>query len=162
VVKEEAALAQLKDIHLPYPVSVWYLAPGWYLLAILLLLAVVGWLYQIHKRYKYALPKKQALELLVTYKELFAKKEDAQVVSARVSELLRRVALVYYSRDRVASLHGGAWIEFLNQTSKNLDFNSVKGMLLDSPFKTAEKIDLKPLLILSEQWIEQRSVPCSS
>ncbi|MCL9682950.1 DUF4381 domain-containing protein [Legionella maioricensis] len=156
------ALAQLKDIHLPESIGWWPLAPGWYvvmLLALFLLIAVACWAY---KRHANALAKNQALELLNSYKEQYEKEGNAQLASARISELLRRVALVYYPRAEVASLHGDAWVAFLNQTGKGVDFEPVKSMLLDSPFKTSETVNLKPLIMRAQRWIKQRGAPCSN
>jgi hypothetical protein len=155
-------LAQLKDIHLPTPISWWPLASGWYVLISLIVLAIVYFFHWSYQRKMNAKPKKQALELLTTYKEQYEKDGLAQIASARVSELLRRVALVYYPRAQVASLHGDSWIEFLNQTSKGIDFKPVQSMLLESPFKKGETINLKPLLTRAEQWIKQRGIPCSN
>ena len=156
------ALAQLKDIHLPEPITWWPLAPGWYVVAFLFLLTVLGLTYLANKRHQNALAKNQALILLNTYKEQYEKERNAQRTSALISELLRRVALVYYPRAQVASLHGDAWVDFLNQTSKDVDFKPVKSMLLDSPFKIEETINLKPLISRAQLWIKQRSVPCSN
>ncbi|TAL66063.1 MAG: DUF4381 domain-containing protein [Legionella sp.] len=156
------ALAQLKDIHLADPIGLWPMAPGWYGLIVFLLLGLILGAYWLHLRKVQAKPKKQALELLKSYKRQYEKDKNTQQTSARVSELLRRVALVYFSREEVASLHGEAWVAFLNRTGKNLDFKPVQGMLLDSPFKTAETIDLQPLITCAEQWIQQRRAPCSN
>lgn len=153
-------LAQLKDIHLPEPISWWPLAIGWYGLMVLIFLLIFAIAYLMHKRHINALAKNKALELLKTYKEQYQKDNNAQLTSARISELLRRVALVYYPRAQVASIHGEDWVEFLNQTSKGVNFKPVKEMLLDSPFKTAETINLKPLITRAELWIKQRGVPC--
>jgi len=156
------ALAQLKDIHLPDSIGWWPLAPGWYGVIILILFLMMALAYVAYKRHVNALAKNQALELLHSYKEQYEKDRNAQLTSARVSELLRRVALVYYPRAEVASLHGEAWVAFLNQTSKSIDFKPVKSMLLDSPFKTSETVNLKPLLVRAERWIKQRGAPCSN
>lgn len=153
-------LAQLRDIHLPEPVSWWPLAPGWYVLMLLILLILMIITYRVYKRHVNGLAKNKALELLKTYKDHYDKERNAQVASARVSELLRRVALVYYPRAQVAGLHGDDWVEFLNKTSKKIDFKPVKAMLLESPFKTGETVNLKPLFTRAEQWIKQRGVPC--
>lgn len=155
-------LAQLKDIHLPDPVSWWPLAPGWYGLILLVLIFTVSLGYFLYRRHLNALAKNQALQLLKTYSEHYEKDRNTQLTSARISELLKRVALVYYPRAEVASMHGDLWIEFLNKTSKGIDFQPVKSMLLDSPFKPADTTNLKPLINRTEQWIKQRGVPCSN
>lgn len=157
---EPDPLTQLRDIHLPDPVGWWPLAPGWYVLMIVLLLILMFISYRIYQRHVNGLAKNKALELLKIYKDQYDKDRNAQIASARISELLRRVALVYYPRAQVASIHGDDWIEFLNTTSKNIDFRPVKAMLLDSPFKTAETVHLKPLFSRADQWIKQRGTPC--
>jgi hypothetical protein len=161
-VAEGDALAQLKDIHLPPPIGWWPLAPGWYVVMSLIFIWVVCCLYCAYQRYLNGRPKKQALVLLDLYAIQYAKEGTTQATSARISELLKRVALVYYPRQQVASIHGQEWIDFLNTTSKKLDFESVKTMLLDSPFKPNEPINLNPLITLAKLWIKQRTVPCSN
>ncbi|MCW8409199.1 DUF4381 domain-containing protein [Legionella sp. PATHC035] len=155
-------LAQLKDIHLPTPIGWWPLAPGWYILMGLILFIAILLAYGAYKRHRHALAKKHALLLLNDYLKNYEKEQNSSLASARISELLRRVALVYYPRERVASLHGEEWLEFLNETSKGLDFNLVKDMLLAAPFKTGETMDLKPLFTTAQLWIKQRRVPCSN
>jgi hypothetical protein len=154
-------LAQLKDIHLPEPISWWPLAPGWYVLLALILIAITCLAYRLYKRHRYALAKKRALVLLNSYQKDYEKEPNAPVTSARISELLRRVALVYYPREQVASLHGETWLCFLNQTSSGIDFNSVRELLLEAPFKTEEHMNITPLFHSAKLWIQQRSVPCS-
>ena len=156
------ALAQLKDIHLPPSVGWWPLAPGWYGL-ILILIGLAVWItYAFYKKHLNSLAKKEALALLKTYSAQYERDKNAQLASSRISELLRRVALVYYPRREVASIHGEAWMDFLNQTSKNINFIPVKSMLLDSPFKTEETVNLKPLFTRAEHWIKQRKAACSN
>lgn len=155
-------LAQLKDIHLADPIGLLPLAPGWYVLMAIIFILIMCIGYLTYKKRLNARPKKKALELLNAYKEQYEKDRNSQQTSAHISELLRRVALVYFSRKEVASLHGEAWISFLNKTSKDIDFKPVQSMLLDSPFKASESLDLKPLIVRTEQWIKQRGIPCSN
>ena len=57
-------LAQLRDIHLPEPVSWWPPAPGWWLLAVLVLIALVAISVFFYKRYQHNSFRRQALQLL--------------------------------------------------------------------------------------------------
>ncbi len=155
-------LTQLKDIHLPPAVGWWPLAPGWYALIVLIFVLIGLISFLCYKRYLNTRAKKQALVLLQNYLTFYEKDHNVQLASARISELLKRVALVYYPREEVASIHGQEWIGFLNKTSKGLDFESVKSMLLDSPFKHNEQINLQPLFLKAQLWIKQRRGPCSN
>lgn len=155
-------LVQLRDIHLPEPINWWPLAPGWYGVMVIFILIAIVLIRIIDRKKEQAKPKKQALELLKSYRQHYEKERNAQLASARISELLRRVALVYYPREQVASLHGEDWLEFLNQTSKGIDFKPVQYMLLDLPFKSVESVNLNPLFTRAELWVKQRKVPCSN
>lgn len=159
---EVDALAQLKDIHLPATVGWWPLAPGWYVVLILFFLLLGFITFVCYRRYLNARAKKQALALLQSYVHQYEKDRNTQLASTRISELLRRVALVYFPREQVASIHGQEWINFLNKTSKGVDFEAVKTMLLDSPFKPNEQINLNPLITQATLWIKQRRGQCSN
>ncbi|MDI1352526.1 MAG: DUF4381 domain-containing protein [bacterium] len=153
-------LTQLHDIHLPPSIGWWPLAPGWYALLLGLTITVIVAVYFVYKKHLNALAKKQALLLLHAYSVQYEKDHNGQLASARISELLKRVALVYYPRQSVASICGDEWIDFLNQTGKGVDFKAVKSMLLDSPFKPAAAEPIKPLIVQAHIWIKQRGKPC--
>lgn len=155
-------LAQLKDIHLPTPIGWWPLAPGWYILLALVLFLTIVLAYAVYQRHRNALAKKQALLLLNSYQKQYEQEQNGAQTSAYISELLRRVALVYYPREQVASLHGEEWLKFLNETGKGIDFNRIKDLLLDAPFQTGKTMDLQPLFSTAQLWIKQRRVPCSN
>lgn len=155
-----SALAALRDIHMPTPIGWWPPATGWIILGImviLILIGIAGFLirYVINNR-----AKRQALHVLASYQEAYLKQPQAQLTSARISELLRRVALVYYPRARVASLVGDEWVAFLHETGKQLDFNSVSVLLIECPYRPSGKYDVSPLFHVAEQWIKQRSGRC--
>ena len=156
------ALAQLKDIHLPHPVGWWPLASGWYVLIGIIFIGLIFIVYFSYQRYLGTQAKKQALALLQVYAVEYTKTGDTQLTSARISELLKRVALVYYPRQHVAGLHGEEWINFLNSTGQGVDFKSIKTMLLDLPFKPNDFINLNPLIMQAKRWIKQRKRPCSN
>lgn len=155
-------LANLRDIHVPSAVSFWPLAPGWYGLLVLLLLCLII-LYRVIKKYNHnKRPKQQALQLLTAYEQAYQKEGNSALAAASVSELLKRVALQYCQRREVASLQGDAWIQFLIESSKGLDFNQVRNELIEIPYKPQSDGDLPTLFALSREWIKQRRGPCLS
>jgi hypothetical protein len=154
-------LAQLRDIHLPSPIGWWPLAPGWYVLALLVLITLATTAYFLTRHYIKNRAKRQALKLLDTYREQY-QQERHQLSAARVSELLKRVALVYFPRSNVASLQGEAWITFLTDSSKGLDFEKVRAELLEGPYQSNLSHDLNLLFQMAHTWIRQRRRPCSN
>ncbi|KTD34074.1 hypothetical protein Lnau_2044 [Legionella nautarum] len=160
--ESQAILAKLHDIKLPSPIGWWPLAPGWYLLLVLVLLLIAALSYLARRAYLNGRPKRQALQLLETYKQEYQHEPNSQVCSMKISELLRRVALVYFPREEVASLQGDAWLNFLTKTSKKIDFNKLRAYLLETPYQPASNVDLEPLFRCAKAWIKQRGAPCLS
>lgn len=150
------ALANLRDIHLPHPISVWPIAPGYYVIALVLVLISLI-VFFAHNYYQRATPKREALkqldDLLMSYQE----DQDAQAAIAGVSMLLKRVALTYFPRTSVASLHTTEWVTFLETHSKALDFTTIREVLIYGPYQpTQEKISIVDLVSFAKQWIKQR------
>ncbi|MFP6639238.1 MAG: DUF4381 domain-containing protein [Myxococcota bacterium] len=105
------ALAELRDIHLPDPISFWPLAPGWWLAlagAALLVLAVQ---FLRHRRRLSA--RRAALSELQQLDEHYSESGDGSALARGLSALLRRVTLLSSERSQVATLHGDARAQFL-------------------------------------------------
>lgn len=153
-------LAQLRDIHLPLPIGWWPLAKGWYLVGVIVVVVVFFITFLIIRYITNQRCKRQALRVLETYRQHYMLQPNSQTGSAQISELLKRVALVYYPRSQVASLQGQAWIDFLTQSSNHLDFNTHSFLLVQCPYQPCGTYDLLPLFHLATMWIKQRRGQC--
>ena len=147
-------LINLKDIHLPPPVSFWPPAPGWWILAVLLIssLFIGGVLfYRQHKKRK---PKTEALRLLKDLQILYLNSQDEVASLRNLSNLLRRTALTFYDNDEVASLQGSSWLEFLDKTGKTKEFSQGAGKVLGyEVFQQKVNPDMNALFPLVKKWI---------
>lgn len=102
-------LAALRGIHTPDPIGLWPLAPGWWaLLAVVVLATIVAVIVVKHRRA--SLARRATIEL----DTLARGGLDLHGLAAQVSELLRRVALVRFGHS-AASLHGRSWQDFLSE-----------------------------------------------
>jgi hypothetical protein len=153
-------LAQLRDIHLPAPIGWWPPAAGWYLLTLIIVVMLFAAIFFIRRHYINGRAKRHALRLLASYQQQYQQDHNSQLCAARVSELLKRVALVYFPRSNVASLQGDEWILFLTNTSKGLRFETVRTALLDIPYQPTASHDLSSLLKFVRTWISQRRGRC--
>lgn len=155
------ALAHLRDIHLPQAIGWWPPAPGWWILFVLSVITLVIAIGAIRTQYRAARAKKQALLLLDKYQKNYNASGNKQQAASEVSELLRRVALVYFPRNQVAGLQGEEWIDFLNHSAKKLDITALREGLLHLPYQpNNDNINLEPLFISAKNWIQQRGKPC--
>lgn len=147
-------LQQLKDIHLPNPISNWPSAPGWIILLVLLLgLFSLGSCYLLRyfsrkKRQRYM------LEVLNNVMEHYAYQPDELI--AQLNLLLKRFSLIKYPKAQVATLTGKRWLEFLDKTTQTTAFSQGAGkVLLTGPYERAPKTNIKDLKIIIIKWIMQ-------
>jgi len=105
-------LAQLKDIHLPVPVSTWPLSVYWWLVIIAVLLGLGLAIYGV---YHYI--KKTRLTRLALAELAQLQQQGCDV--NELHHLLKRIVLTSYSRQAVASLHGEAWLNYLDQQASS-------------------------------------------
>ena len=156
----EELLAQLADIHLPEPVGFWPPAPGWWLLAGLLLVAAV-WLGRLllAKWIRHRICAQALAELEACYEELLADTDESpgqirlRYLNA-VNSVLRRVALVHFPPTCVASLSGSAWVDFLRQNGDaSFMDEELAGALIRGRFQSSVDFDVDALLALGRQWI---------
>ena len=144
-------LSQLRDIHLPTPVSWWPPAPGWWaVLALLLLFGVLA--YVVYSRRRRNRWRRSALS------ELEGLRDAAPERMLRgLSVLLRRVAISRFPRHDVAALTGEAWLAFLDRAlGDGTAFQSGVGrVLISGPYAGDAQVDGASLLALCERWIKQ-------
>lgn len=145
-------MSQLTEPPMPEPVSMWPATAAWAWLAVagVLLLAWFGWRWVQHYRAN-AYRRAALAELRVSGLDV-----------AGVSSVLRRAALVVWSRSEVASLTGPAWLDFLDRTGGGGKFSKGPGQpLAHAPIHPRGEASHE-LVALAERWVTQHTRPESS
>ncbi|PUA30039.1 MAG: hypothetical protein B0W54_05790 [Cellvibrio sp. 79] len=153
----QSPLDQLADIHLPDSVSWWPLAPGWWAILALLILALVAvFLWRRHlKQNRY---RKLAQQELDTIYSNYQNTQNATAFLHEISVLLRRTALTAYPKSFNASIKGQAWLEWLDRVYVNpaMQFNSAIGQqLLTASYQKNPQIEATALYHLCRNWLSQ-------
>jgi hypothetical protein len=104
-------LAQLRDIHLPPDISIWPLAPGWWLLILLAIASISYLAWRLIKRHRAKLYRRQALQKL---QQLELTQPDNTV--AAVFELLKQTANISYADQCVSSQTIDDFVDFLKES----------------------------------------------
>ncbi len=154
-------LEQLRDLHVPDPISFWPLAIGWWMVVcVLLVLGAIGmWIIRYRKKMA---PRRLALSELTTLKTTFQETQDSVWLMQRLSQLLRRYAIVCFGRQRVAGLTGDSWLRFLDDQGKTQQFSSEMGQqaFVAIPYGSKCSVNEGEVVNLVEQWIKH--IPLSS
>lgn len=154
-------LAQLRDIHLPDPVSPWPPAPGWWILACLILIGLVVLIcyavaYYKKNRYR-RLARKQLIQLYQDYQ----KEQDIIKYSLNINKLLKQVSVIYYKKTDVSRLSDSAWLTFLDSSGNTDEFSQGAGQVLATlPYAGPEagsidQADAHALYRCCAQWIRK-------
>lgn len=145
-------LGQLKDIHLPAPGGFWPPAPGWWILALLLLagLAALVWLFFRQRRRNRWIRTARA-ELTVL--ERSAVPEPWWFV--RLNTLLKQTAREKYPELHPEALSGDAWVDFLLATAPGdrVAFRPVAEALVHSAWSPSVSAEPTQALAFARRWL---------
>ena len=155
---DTGSLQNLNDIVLPAPVPWWPLAPGWYILAAILLvllvvLALRGW-----RRWRRNAYRRQALARVAAMRAGQGELGDLPAV-------LKQTAMCVWPRRQVAALCGPDWHDFLDSSGAGGRFGDGAGGILDRlsyggaavhPPDAAERLRL---LDAAETWLRRHAAP---
>jgi hypothetical protein len=155
---DPGSLDRLHDIATPPPVPWWPPAPAWYALGAIMvvLLAVLAWrvvAWRLRNRYRRA--------ALAELAELEATAGEPRALAA-LAELVKRVALAAFPRERVASLAGHDWLAFLDASASTNTFTRGSGRTLESVYECGIHHAGPELFAAVRHWIKHHrtDLPC--
>ncbi|HCS66312.1 MAG TPA: DUF4381 domain-containing protein [Cellvibrio sp.] len=150
-------LDQLADIHLPDSVSWWPLAPGWWILIALIIVATIGFFIWRRRKQQNHYRVIAQQELAASYAH-YQQSQDAANYLHSLSVLLRRTALTAYPQSFNASIKGQEWLNWLDAVCPTLNGNfsgELGQSLLSSAYQKNPQIDAARLQQLCADWISQ-------
>jgi|SRR5690554_2831618 len=155
-------LAQLRDIHLPEPTSIWPLAWGWWLLLGLLVCALLGGAYTLFQRRRKNRYRHLAEAELEHAWQRWQKQADPARHLQELAIILRRTALSAFPRQGLAAVRGLDWLVFLDATLPDSQRDFCQGVgraLLDGPYQPHPQVDIAGLHQLVQRWVRQHRRP---
>jgi len=142
----------------PEPISYSFNTPGWYLvLGLLLLIALIVALVQ-YRKYRKNSYRREALKQI---ENIVKTKSETTVFE--INRLLKIIALKLFGREKVASLYGAKWFDFLISTMKQKEKLKVESLtefseaLYNSEYKLNEN-KLNELVGFAITWVKNHDV----
>ena len=144
-------LKDLRDIHLPDPVSFWPLAPGWW--GLMILVPVLYFLIRfIVKRLLMPKYKKLALRELSNIETNYQIQKKSHETCGEISLLIRKALVAKLGNKEVAGLVTEEWLAYLDKLSRTECFTNGAGRHIvtssyskPKPNSDNDKIDIEEL-----------------
>ncbi|MBV1883849.1 MAG: DUF4381 domain-containing protein [Pseudomonadales bacterium] len=149
-------VVNLRDIHLPDPVSFFPLPVAWWVLLVVVLCVVVCVLYFLmyarKKMLRYALVELDELQFYQSQQT----QQDSDTVMA-LGVLMKRYAQCQFPRNQVAHLWGQSWLAFLRSTSSSGQFDGDRGAAaIRLPYQKAVSSEEAKVLFESvRSWMQE-------
>ena len=151
---------ELRDIHLPEPISWWPPAPGWWI-SLAVIIVIIAAVYIARKIYLGKQLRRDIASELERIRQQYQKVENRPQLARDLSILLRRANISYYPEANIAGLTGEQWLQHLDMTndrpSADLAFQSETGkILLTAPYLPDDAeldFDAGKLISLCESWL---------
>ncbi|KAB1072483.1 DUF4381 domain-containing protein [Methylobacterium planeticum] len=154
-------LANLRDLAVPDPVAFWPPAPGaWFVLAGLGAMLAMSLRDVLSRHYADAYRRAAMAELDRIAASLGP---DASAVD-RISEVMKRAALVAFPRDEVAPLSGAGWADFVARTGgAKLDAGAVRRLLLEAyDTRHPDAGEVRNLIAQARIWVSEHRRPAEA
>lgn len=145
------SLDRLHDLVLPPAVPWWPLAPGWYLVIALALVAVMWMTLRAWRQWQSNAYRREAARELASLES-----------SAAIAELLRRTALAIAPRSEIAEKTGTAWLDWLTAQFPEPMPDTVRTQLTVGVYNPSPaKQEFSALRDYAARWIKlHHSPPC--
>jgi len=151
----EASLDNLNDIIVPHTVGFFPLAPGWYIVLLLLVSLSFYFGYKQYKAYEKEQYRRDAEE------ELEALNDKNRENTIALLGLAKRVGIVAYGRENIATIHGDSWWDFMEAHSKSsveADLRKSIQRLLYEENIAFDACVFDAVFLMVSQWIETHEV----
>jgi flagellar biosynthesis component FlhA len=153
----EASLDNLHDIIVPDTIGFFPLAPGWYILFLLLLTLLFYFGYQRYKMYEREQYRRDAEE------ELEALNNKNRENTIALLDLAKRVAISAYGREIIATLDGDRWWDFMETYSKTSVSSELRSSIEKLLYEEDVDFDVSvfdAVFLMVSQWVEtHKGVP---
>ncbi|HEY4286626.1 MAG TPA: DUF4381 domain-containing protein [Puia sp.] len=131
-------------------------APGWYVLAVFVLLGAALSVRVLVRWYNKSRYRRQALAAIGEMERYYVLPGMEGEMVYAVHMLMKRIAAIRYSRSLTAGIRADEWIAFLNRSRGKELFGSADGRLLAQLYeKEGDYWDVNGFLARAKEWVRK-------
>jgi len=148
-------LAQLRDIHSAPDVGWWPPAPGWWLVALLLLAAFIWLARRLLASYRVRQRRKRMLSWIDHLNATVDPHKNPHAYLSTLNRVFKVVALRAFPDRQCAAMAGQEWTDFLHQNLTGKQPAEALSALASGPYQPAPQFDPDAISDLARRWIKQ-------
>ncbi len=152
----EMPILPLRDIKLPPEPGFWPLAPGWWLVIVVLTVVLIWlcyrWIKHLKKKRRWQEIDYQLSAIEFSYQQ----QQDKTQLLTDLSVFLRRFVKFQLQQNQAVTLSGRDWIEHLNQLQEHKPFAAYATVLSEGVFQKNPDFDVNGLLETTRQFIKSQ------
>ncbi|MGD9020424.1 MAG: DUF4381 domain-containing protein [Lysobacterales bacterium] len=148
-------LAQLRDIHTSPELPWWPPAPGWWVLALLLSLAMIWLARRALQRYRVRQRRRHILAWVDGLQATMDAEQNPQAFLSTLNQIFKIVALQAFPGHLCAQLSGSDWVDFLREQIGDAAGKDALVALATGPYEPAPGFDAVELCELTRAWIRR-------
>jgi len=148
-------MAQLRDIHGAPPVPWWPPAPGWWVVALLVLAVLLWFGRQLLARYRVHQRRRQMLGWIDHLNATVDPQKDPQAYLSTLNRVFKVVALRAFHEQQCAGMAGEQWTDFLQQNLNAKQSGEALSVLASGPYHPVPQFDSAIVSELARAWIKQ-------
>ena len=145
----------MRDIHGAPDIPIWPPAPGWWVLAILLLIALTWAGLRLIRYLRRIALQRRVLRQLESCRDAYGINGDLRGLASAVNLILKRVALRRFGRREISVLHGSAWAQFLSEAAGRRGDEESWQQLAQAPYREQPSMNAVTSLELASGWVRQ-------
>lgn len=154
----EELLAQLRNLDTPADISAWPPALGWWILASLIIAAVVAFIFTTIRDYRAGAAARVAKVCITEAHESYLEREPSaqsrSIFLQEVNAILKRLAANYEGSDQVAGLTGKAWRSYLSDVAPELNATELEPFV-SAIYEAQPQIDVDEVMFSLDILVNQ-------
>jgi len=148
-------LSQLRDIHTVPELPWWPPAPGWWILAVLLLVVLAWTLRKLQLRLRARQRRKLLLGFIAQVEQQVDPQASPQEYLSGLNRVFKIVAIQAFPECACAHMKGSEWTDFLKEKMEPTALHDKLEILADGPYQPFAAFDAASLASAARKWVQK-------